>query len=161
MTSAALTTAKGIAVCGALAATIIIGSSYPTHAQMGQKEGAGTFTGALIGGAIGSMFGGGVGERIVGGVVGAAIGGMIGNRIGASLDEQDRIALARATRNAFATGRTQRFSGRAGRGTAHVLSSSNVNGQPCRTVRQEFVLKDGTVLTDELSGCRGPNGWKV
>jgi len=130
-------------------------------AQMGNKESQGTIGGALIGGLVGGLIGGGGSNSVVGAIAGTAIGGFIGNRIGASLDEQDRIALARATRNAFASGRSQSFSGRSGRGRAAVVSSTNVDGKPCRTVKQEVILKDGSVLNDTVSACRGPNGWQV
>jgi len=133
------------------------------HAQMGPQENQGTIGGALLGGIIGGLIGGGGSNSVVGGIAGAAIGGLIGNRIGASLDEQDRAALARVTRAAFVSGRSQQFSGgRSGaRGRAEVVSTNNVDGQPCRTVKQEVVLKDGSILSDTVSACRGPNGWQV
>ncbi len=146
-----------LSISGLLAANII-----QAHAQMGTKESQGTFTGALIGGTIGALVGGGRGGSLAGGLIGVAVGGLIGNRIGASLDEQDRAALARATKAAFTSGRSQGFSGRSGvRGRAEVVSSSNVDGKPCRTVKQEVILKDGSVLSDEVSACKGPNGWQV
>lgn len=153
---------------GALSATffvvICLATATPNlvHAQMGPKESQSTIGGALIGGIVGGLIGHGGSASVVGAIAGTAIGGFIGNRIGASLDEQDRIALARATRAAFASGKSQRFRRKSGvHGNISVVSSSRVNGKPCRTVKQEIVLKNGSVLNDTLSACRGPNGWQV
>lgn len=146
----------------ALALCITATAANPAGAQMGQKESQGTIGGALIGGIVGGLIGGGGSNSVVGGIAGAAIGGLIGNRIGASLDEQDRAALARATRSAFVSGQSQRFSRRSGvHGHVSVVSSSKVDGKPCRTIKQEVVLKDGSVLNDTVSACRGPNGWQI
>ncbi|MGE0565502.1 MAG: glycine zipper domain-containing protein [Pseudolabrys sp.] len=148
----------------ALSAILLSPSALPipAHAQMGPKETQGTIGGALIGGIVGGLVGGRGSGAVVGAIAGTAIGGLIGNRIGASLDAQDRAALARATRAAFTSGKSQHFSRKSGtRGRVDVTSSSRVDGKPCRTVRQEVVLKDGSVLTDTVSACRGPNGWQV
>jgi uncharacterized protein YcfJ len=145
-----------------VAAVVLFGNIDQAHAQMGPKESQGTIGGALLGGLVGGLIGGGGSNSMVGGIAGAAIGGLIGNRIGASLDEQDRASLARVTRAAFTSGKSQRFSGRSGaRGHAEVVSSTNVDGRPCRTVKQEVILKDGSILSDTVSACRGPNGWQV
>lgn len=131
---------------------------------MGPKESTGTFSGAVLGGAIGSMFGGDAAGRIVGGLAGAAIGGMIGNRIGASLDEEDQRRLAQATRQAMSSGGASKFSNsRTGvKGSARVTKTSkNPSGQTCRTVTQEVVLKNGSVSRDTVTGCKGLNGWSV
>lgn len=145
---------------GALVFSLFFGGKV--SAQMGPKESQGTVGGALVGGIIGGFIGGGGSNSVVGSIAGAAIGGLIGNRIGASLDEQDRLALARATRAAFASGRSQHFSRRSGvHGRIDVVSSTKVDGKPCRTVKQEVVLKDGSVLSDTVSACRGPHGWQV
>lgn len=132
--------------------------------EMGPKETMGTVGGALLGGVFGSMIGGNAAGHIVGGIAGAAIGGFIGNRFGASLDEQDRIALAQATKRAMTSGGRSSFSNRntGVRGTARVTGTSkNLVGQTCRTVEQEVVLKDGSVSRDTVTGCKGPNGWSV
>jgi hypothetical protein len=47
------------------------------------------------------------------------------------------------------------------RARAQVVSSQKVQGRPCRTVKQEVVLKDGSVMSDTVRACRGPNGWEV
>ncbi|HZL31834.1 MAG TPA: glycine zipper domain-containing protein [Pseudolabrys sp.] len=150
--------AGAIGLCLAAAITPVV----TAKAQMGPKESEGTISGALLGGIVGGFIGHGGSSSVVGAIAGTAIGGLIGNRIGASLDEQDRAALARATRAAFVSGKSQRFSRRAGvHGQVQVTSSTNIDGKPCRTVRQEIILKDGNVLNDTVSACRGPNGWQV
>lgn len=145
-----------------LAASLVVLLGSQAFAQMGPKEAQGTVGGALIGGIVGGLVGGGGSSSVIGGLAGAAIGGLIGNRIGASLDEQDRLALASATRATFASGKAHSFSRRSGvRGRVSVVSSSKVDGKPCRTVKQEIVLKDGSTMSDTVSACRGPNGWQV
>jgi surface antigen len=139
-------------------------SGTAAQSQMGPKESGGTVGGALIGGVLGSALGGSGAGRIVGGVAGAAVGGFIGNRIGASLDEEDRRAISRSTRSAMTSGSSSQFTNKKTgvRGTAKVVGSSrNASGQACRTVAQEVVLKDGSVVRDQVTGCKGPNGWAV
>jgi surface antigen len=146
---------------GALVLTIL---GSVAQAQMGPKESGGTVGGALIGGVLGSALGGSGAGRIVGGVAGAAVGGMIGNRIGASLDEEDRRAMSRSTRSAMTSGSSSQFTNKKTgvKGTAKVISNSrNASGQACRTVAQEVVLKDGSVVRDQVTGCKGANGWAV
>jgi surface antigen len=139
-------------------------SGAAAHAQMGPKESGGTVGGALIGGVLGSALGGSGAGRIVGGVAGAAVGGFIGNRIGASLDEEDRRAMSRSTRSAMTSGSSSQFANKKTgvKGSAKVISNTrNASGQACRTVAQEVVLKDGSVVRDQVTGCKGPNGWAV
>lgn len=153
---------RKVAFCSAVAIGVISSSVDGSHAQMGPKETEGTFLGAIVGGSVGSMIGGRAG--VAGGIAGAVVGGMIGNRIGASLDEQDRIALAQATRAAITSGRTHRFSNRRTgvRGTVELSSQSqNSDGKLCRTVVQKVTLKDGSVVNDSVSACRGPRGWEI
>lgn len=150
-------------VCSLLIIGIAATGYRPAAAQMGPKESDGLIGGALIGGIIGSVVGRGGSGSIVGSIAGAAIGGLIGSQIGASLDEQDRIALARATRSALASGKTQRFSNRRTgvHGTVELSSSRrNSDGKLCRTVQQE-VVKAGNVMRESVSACRGPHGWEV
>ncbi len=139
-------------------------SGTAAQSQMGPKESGGTVGGALIGGVLGSALGGSGAGRIVGGVAGAAVGGFIGNRIGASLDEEDRRAMSRSTRAALTSGSSSQFSNKKTgvKGTAKVIGNSrNASGEACRTVAQEVVLKDGSVVRDQVTGCKGPNGWAV
>ena len=148
-----------------LVGVMVLAVSAPVaNAQMGPKESGGTVGGALIGGILGSALGGSGAGRIVGGVAGAAVGGLIGNRIGASLDEEDRRAMVRSTRSAMTSGSSSQFTNKKTgvRGTAKVVNNSrNASGQACRTVAQEVVLKDGSVVRDQVTGCKGPNGWAV
>lgn len=152
---------KNKLLMGALVLTL---SGATAQAQMGPKESGGTVGGALLGGVLGSALGGSGAGRIVGGVAGAAVGGLIGNRIGASLDEEDRRAMSRSTRAALTSGSSSQFTNKKTgvRGTAKVISNTkNASGQACRTVAQEVVMKDGSVVRDQVTGCKGANGWAV
>jgi len=163
----ALCHSSRLLMCGVAACAILAGSIFPAPAQMGPREEEGTAAGAIFGGILGSVIGGAVGGRagsaIVGGIAGATIGGFIGNRIGAELDEEDRRAMAATTRAAIRSGRTKRFrSRRSGvRGRAVVVRENKVAGKPCRTIKQEVVLRDGRTVSDTVRACRGPNGWEV
>jgi hypothetical protein len=42
-----------------------------------------------------------------------------------------------------------------------ISNTKNASGQACRTVAQEVVLKDGSVVRDQVTGCKGANGWAV
>lgn len=35
------------------------------------------------------------------------------------------------------------------------------SGRVCRTVTQTIVLKDGTTKSEDLTACKGPNGWEA
>lgn len=151
------------AVCSLFVVSIASVGYGSAAAQMGPKESDGLIGGALLGGIIGSVVGGSGSGSVVGGIAGAAIGGLIGSQIGASLDEQDRVALARATRSALTSGKTQRFSNRRTgvHGTVQLSATSrNSDGKLCRTVQQE-VVKAGNVMRESVSACRGPHGWEV
>jgi surface antigen len=130
---------------------------------MGPREGEGTAAGAILGGVIGGLIGGRGGAAVGGAIIGTVVGGLIGNRIGASLDEEDRVAMERATRAAITSGKSQRYANkRTGvKARAQVISSQKVDGKPCRTIKQEVVLKDGNTVSDTVRACRGPNGWQV
>lgn len=132
-------------------------------AQFGPRESGGAFGGALIGGALGSLVGGKSGARVGGAIAGAVIGGFIGSRIGAALDEQDRQRLARETRASMEQNTPRQFTGQSGAKvkTRVTGSSKNAAGQTCRTVEQEVVGKDGQVVKDQVTGCKGPDGWSV
>lgn len=143
--------------------SLVACSSSPD--QIGQKEGQGLQAGTLIGGMIGSYLPGGA--SVAGQVIksqSGTIGGFVGGRIGAALDEEDRQALARATRAAFDSGQAKTFSNKQTgvRGSVKVAASRvSPDGQQCRTVKQEVTLKDGTALAETVSACKGPNGWDV
>lgn len=151
------------AICATLALGIIATCAVPVQAQMGPRESEGTAAGAIFGGVLGGVLGGRGAGGVGGAIAGAAIGGLIGNRIGAALDEEDRAALARTTQRAITTGKSRRYTNkRTGvKARAQVVSSRRVDGRECRTVKQEVVLKDGSVLSDTVRACKGPNGWEA
>ncbi len=132
--------------------------------SMGSREQGGTAAGAVAGAILGSLVGGDIGGRIAGALIGAAIGGVIGNRIGAALDEQDRRQLAEITQRTGSTGSARSFrnarTGVSAR-TRVVATSRNAQGQACRQVDQEVVLRNGTVERDRVQFCRTANGWAV
>ena len=146
-----------------LALTIMIMASAHSAWAQGPKEQQGQAVGGFLGNILSVIPGGGsVGGQIarqMAPTVGAAVGGSIG----AQLDEEDRQALARATRRALSSGSAQSFSSKSvTRGKATVLSNSkNAEGQPCRTIKQDVELKNGSVLSNTVSGCKGPNGWQI
>jgi surface antigen len=152
-----------VLACGLVAGTLVIGSVAPAPAQIGQKEGEGTAAGAIMGGILGGVLGGRGGGAVGGAIAGTIIGGIIGNRIGAALDAEDRAALEQATRVAINSGKSQRRTNKKTgvKMRAEVVSSQKVDGKPCRTIKQEVVLKDGNVVNDTVKACRGPNGWEV
>jgi surface antigen len=150
-------------VAGTVAVVLAI-SANGVSAQMGPKEESGAIGGALIGGAVGSFFGGNAGARAGAAVAGAMIGSFIGSRIGAALDEEDRQQLARMTRASMESNSGKQYtSRRTGAKVRTRVTSTNRNaeGQTCRTVEQEVVTKDGQVVKDRVTGCRGANGWSV
>jgi surface antigen len=155
--------AKRGLLCGLAALAIVTGTAAPAPAQMGPREGEGTAAGAILGGVVGGLIGGRGGAAVGGAIIGTVVGGLIGNRIGAALDEEDRRAMERATRTAITSGKSQRYANkRTGvKVRAQVLSSQKVDGKPCRTIKQEVVLKDGNTVSDTVRACRGPNGWEV
>jgi hypothetical protein len=107
----------------------------------------------------GVILGGGGGSAIGAAVAGAAVGSMIA----AALNEQDRAAVARVTRSAISTGKTRHYRNKhtGVKAKAQVVNSRKIEGRKCRTVKQEVVLKDGSVLSDTVRACMGPNGWQV
>lgn len=132
--------------------------------QVGQKQVQGGQIGLIAGNVVGAAIPGG--SAAVQTIKGHAptIGTMVGTAIGASLDEEDRRALAQATQVALSSGASKTFANkRTGvRGSVSVTTTAkSSSGQPCRTVKQEVVLKDGTRLNDTVSACKGANGWEV
>jgi surface antigen len=130
----------------------------------GSREGAGTVVGTVVGGIIGSQIGGNAGARIASGLIGAAVGGFIGNRIGAALDAEDQRRLAAITQQSATSGAARSFSNRRTGVTARTRvlgSSTSASGQACRTVEQQIVKGDGTVLSDQVTACRSGNQWVV
>jgi|SRR5215510_3819963 len=141
-------------------------STTPTsYDQVGQKQAQGSQIGSVVGSIVGGYIpaGGSVAGQVLQSQAGT-IGSLVGGAIGAALDEEDRQALAKATRAAFVSGQNKTFSNsRTGvRGSVTVTSNSkNSSGQACRTLRQEAVLPNGKVVSEDVSACKGPNGWDV
>jgi surface antigen len=151
------------AVCATLALGIAAACAVPAQAQFGPRESEGTAAGAIFGGIIGGALGGRGGGAVAGAIAGSVIGGLIGNRIGAALDEEDRRAFEQTTRVAITSGKSRRYTSKKTgvKARAQVVSSRQVDGRECRTVKQEVVLKDGSVLSDTVRACKGPNGWQT
>ncbi|KAA5599565.1 hypothetical protein [Blastochloris sulfoviridis] len=151
-------------VAAGTVAMVLAVSAGGASAQMGSKEQGGAIGGALIGGAVGSFIGGNAAARVGSAVAGAMIGSFIGSRIGAALDEEDRRQLARMTRASMESNSGKQYTSRktgAKVRTRVAKTARNAEGQTCRTVEQEVVTKDGRVVKDRVTGCRGPNGWSV
>lgn len=146
------------------ASEVLERSEAPISRRSGpNKETLGTVGGVIIGGLIGGALGGRGSGAALGAVGGALVGGFLGNRIGAHLDEQDRLALARLTRQAAASGGPRSYYNRRTgiRATIRPGRSYTSAGQICRTVQQEVVMKDGTLMNDSVKSCKGANGWVV
>ena len=143
---------------GILAAFGLLATAHsPAAAQSKTTDGA--ILGGIFGGIIGAVVpGANNATRILAPVVGS----LIGASIGAQLDAADRAAMESNTRRAISSGSGRNFSSRGGRGRVVVTNTgNNSNGQPCRTAKQEFTKADGTVVSDQVSACKGPNGWGV
>jgi surface antigen len=141
-------------------------ATTPTsYDQVGQKQAQGSQIGTVVGSIVGGYIptGGSVAGQVLQSQAGT-IGNLVGGAIGAALDEEDRQALARATKAAFVSGQNKTFSNtRTGvRGSVTVTANSkSSSGQACRTLRQEAVLPNGKVVSEDVSACKGPNGWDV
>jgi uncharacterized protein YgiM (DUF1202 family) len=45
--------------------------------------------------------------------------------------------------------------------TDQVETKTVTAAQECRTVNQTIILADGSEKTEDVTACRGPNGWEV
>ena len=150
-----------VTICFALLAC----STTTSYDQVGQKQEQGEEIGSIIGDMLGTYLP--VGNSVAGQVLkthAGTIGGLVGSAIGASLDEEDRQALDKATRASFESGQSRSFTNkRTGvRGSVTVTNTRlNQSGQQCRTVKQDVKLKDGTALSENVSACKGPDGWRA
>lgn len=134
------------------------------------KQQMGTGVGAIAGGILGTQIGGGTG-KIIATVGGAALGGLLGSQLGKYLDTQDKSKADAASRQALETGRTQTWTNpeTGVRGTVQVVNTPNRSkpvaaGTParqCRTTKHDIVLKDGSTRTEDVTACKGPNGWEA
>ena len=150
-----------VPIVSILAACAGTGDGY----EAGQKQEQGEQIGSIVGDMLGSIIPGGnsVAAQFVKANAGT-IGGLVGGAIGAALDEEDRKALEKATHASFESGRSQSFSNRQTgvRGTVSVTNTSvDRGGRQCRTVKQEVHLRDGRSLSENVSACKTPEGWRA
>lgn len=133
------------------------------------KQQAGTGAGALVGGLLGSQIGKGSGKTAAT-LVGVLAGGVAGNQIGKYLDDRDRQQAAAASQRAFDTGASQQWRNPStgNSGTIQVVDQpvqvntpAHTSGRVCRTTKQTVNLANGTSRDDEVTACKGPNGWEV
>lgn len=136
--------------------------------QAGEKEGMGTFIGALGGAVMGAAISdNGRGASGNGIVIGALAGGLLGNAIGRSLDEKDRKEMYRAQQAAFEyspSGQPSSWhnpdSGNSGSYTPQPAVQNN-DGQYCREYQQTVVI-GGKSENAYGKACRQPDGdWKI
>lgn len=135
---------------------------------MSTKQGIGTAVGAAIGGTAGAQIKK-HGNRIPAIAAGVAIGGFIGNRIGKYLDDRDRERVAQATTQTAESGRPQEIRSPTNGATIRTAAveptpqaSDTANSdRVCRTVRQTIELRDGRQEQEDVTVCKGPNGWEA
>jgi len=124
-----------------------------------------TGIGAALGGLAGSQVGGGKG-RYVGVAAGIAVGAFIGNRVGKYLDEKEKRKAADATAQTAETGQKQEFKTTSGATVTTVAAAAPppaataTPARECRTVRQSVVLENGTRDSEDVTVCKGPDGWQ-
>lgn len=44
---------------------------------------------------------------------------------------------------------------------AATTATTQASGRTCRTIQQEITLKDGSTHTEDVTACKGPNGWET
>jgi surface antigen len=127
--------------------------SHPS--RYGRTEEAGAGIASVCGGVVADVL------RSQAGTIGSLVGGTIG----AQLDAEDQAALAAATRGAFESGKSRRFSNaKIGvKASVTVISTTkDASGRLCRTGKQDVTFKDGHTSSDTSSACKGANGkWDV
>ena len=147
---------------GLVAACAMAASLTGANAQ-GSKEEQGSVLGGIFGAIVGNVIpGGGIGSEIAR-TAAPFVGSAIGASIGAQLDEEDRQALAAATKRAFSSGSSQSVRGKHGSKISVKVAANTKNaaGQQCRTVRQDVILKNGSTLSDTVSACKDGRGWVI
>lgn len=132
----------------------------------GNKQGIG----AAVGGALGAITGAAFSKssnKAAGIAVGTAVGALVGYGVGRYLDDQDKQRMATATTQTAESGRAQEVhnpdTGTTIR-TAPVTtkpSSTPTTASNCRTVRQSVELPDGRNESEDVTLCKGPNGWEA
>ncbi|MCY1406530.1 hypothetical protein D9M71_217990 [compost metagenome] len=124
----------------------------------------------MIGGVLGGLAGAkvsGKSDRVAGIAIGTAVGAVIGYGVGRYLDENDRKKMADATVQTAESGQPQVVrspdSGATIRTTpvASVPSETAKTANNCRTVRQSVDLPDGRSESEDVTVCKGANGWEV
>lgn len=129
-----------------------------------------TGLGATLGGLAGSQVVSGK-RRIVGIAAGVAVGAFIGNRVGKYLDDRDKRKAADATAQTAETGQKQQFKTSSGATVTTVAAAppppvATTTPAPaspareCRTVKQSVVLENGTRDSEDVTVCKGPDGWQ-
>lgn len=146
---------RKVIVISTLAASLLVAGC-----QTMDKQTTGTGIGAA-GGALAGYFLGG--RNALGTTIGALVGAVIGNRIGAYLDEQEKVALAKATNQAVGTGKTGEkiawvVPGEEGKSKASgwVIPTSDAyakNNKTCRDIKQ-VVNKNGEQKTENVTMCK-------
>lgn len=144
-----------------IASICLAGCSASSETGGVDKATAGLALGSVAGGLVGFYVPGG--NHVANTVIGAAAGGAVGAMVGAALDEQDRQEMARLRNRSFETGQPQQFtSPRTGANVnVKVVETTTVTKKLCRTVQQDVELKDGSKSSENVTACKGPNGWVV
>ncbi|MOA37276.1 hypothetical protein D3C78_1588550 [compost metagenome] len=88
---------------------------------------------------------------------------MVGYGIGHLLNEQDKKEMATATAQTAESGRAQQVSNP---DTGTTIRTEPVPRAPatasnCRTVKQSVELPDGRSESENVTVCKGPNGWEA
>ncbi|MDT4870886.1 Glycine zipper [compost metagenome] len=126
--------------------------------------------GAVVGGVLGAATGAKVSKdsnRAASIAIGTAVGAVVGYGIGRYLDERDKQNMATATAQTAESGRPQEVhnpdTGTTIR-TAPVAtppSTAQTSASNCRTVQQSVELPDGRNESENVTVCKGPNGWEA
>lgn len=135
------------------------------------KKTIGTITGGIVGAAVGTQVGGGKG-KILAVVAGAAAGAYVGSKIGGYLEERDKEKMAEATKKAVETNQPQTFKNpeTGVQGKAEVVKSgtqpvqvanNSTEDRECKTIKQTIVTPGGREVQEDVTTCKGPNGWEV
>lgn len=150
--------------------------SLRAHAQS-TPESLGTAIGGVLGGLLGNKSGSDSARKL-GTIVGVAAGGLIGGQIGKLLNEKDKQQAGAATRKALDSGSPQTWenSSSGNSGTVQVVDASarppttpsgvgeqsgTAPARTCKTVKQTITLKDGSTFDEDVTACKGPNGWET
>lgn len=96
-------------------------------------------------------------------LIGGGAGKVIGRGIGKRLDAKDRKSMEATAQRALISNSAQTWSNprnkTAGRAVPGRILSNN-SGRTCRTV-QETILINGKQSQQNITACKGPNGWVV